>query len=172
MTPKERWRSVLAGRTPDRTPCDYWATAEVTRRLLRELECGSEPELWRRLGIDKCVSLAPRHPRAREDTWHIPSLFSVWGIETALIPYMDGLGAYEEAINPPLAAATTAGEIEGIPGRTPPIGTRARYAASACALPITRSWAPPTSRSTCIAGCGAWSRLWKTWSPTPPSPRP
>ncbi len=112
MTPKQRWCALLEGRAPDKVPCDYWGTAEVTRRLLQDLRCSSEPELWRKLGIDKCVFLAPKHPRAREDTWHIPSLFSVWGVETALVPYMDGLGVYEEAVNPPLAGARSVKEIE------------------------------------------------------------
>ena len=72
---------MLNGGRADRVPCDYWATAEVTRRLLGELGCASERELWEALDIDKCVFLAPKHPRAKEDTWHITSLFSVWNIE-------------------------------------------------------------------------------------------
>jgi len=105
--------AVLEGRPPDRTPCDYWATSDVTRRLLDDLRCSSERELWEKLGVDKCVFLSPRHPGAREDSWHISSLYSVWNIETVLVPYMDGLGAYEEAVNPPLANARTVREIEG-----------------------------------------------------------
>ena len=115
MTPKQRWSAFFRGERPDRFPCDYWGTAEVTRRLLVDLQCRSEPEMWKALGIDKCVFLAPRHPRAKEDTWHIPSLFSIWNIKTALIPYLDGLGAYEEAIDPPLANANTIAEVNGFP---------------------------------------------------------
>jgi uroporphyrinogen decarboxylase len=103
---------MLNGERPDRFPCDYWATDEVTRRLLSDLQCNSERDLWEALGVDKCIFLAPTHPRAREQTWHIPSLFSIWNIETVLVPYMDGLGVYEEAVNPPLADATTVAEIE------------------------------------------------------------
>jgi uroporphyrinogen decarboxylase len=115
MTPRERWLALLDGKRPDRVPCDYWATAEVTRRLLGELGCRSERELWEALDIDKCIFLAPRHLRAKEDTWHIPSLFSVWNIETALVPYMDGLGVYEEAVNPPLAQVRERCELESFP---------------------------------------------------------
>ena len=53
MTPRERWRAVLLGQTPDRVPCDYWATAEVTERLMRELGCATTRALWERLGIDQ-----------------------------------------------------------------------------------------------------------------------
>lgn len=112
MTPKERWRAVLDGRRPDRTPCDYWATDEVTRRLLADLQCGSEAELWRALDVDKCIFLAPRNPQATETTWHMPSLFSVWHIRTKIIPYLDGLGAYEEAVDPPLGGVTRLEELD------------------------------------------------------------
>ena len=57
MTPRERWLAVLDGCTPDRVPCDYWATAEVTQRLLRDLGCADEAALWQRLGIDECVGV-------------------------------------------------------------------------------------------------------------------
>lgn len=119
MTPRERWLAAVSGQAPDRVPCDYWGTGEVTGRLLRDLGCRSERELWQKLEIDKCIFLAPRHPRATEDTWHIPSLFSVWGIPTALVPYMDGLGAYEEAVDPPLADAQTVADIERHPWPDP-----------------------------------------------------
>lgn len=115
MTPRARWRLLLQGGRPDRVPCDYWGTAEVTARLLSDLGCHTERELWKALDIDKCVFLAPRHPRAREDTWHIPSLFSVWNIETAMVPYMDGLGVYEEAVNPPLSGVKEPAELEDFP---------------------------------------------------------
>jgi uroporphyrinogen decarboxylase len=112
VTPKERWLALFRGGAPDHPPCDYWGTAEVTAQLLRDLQCATERDLWRALAIDKCIFLAARHPRAAEDTWHTPSLFSVWGVETRLVPYLDGRGCYEEAVNPPLAAAETAADIE------------------------------------------------------------
>ena len=39
MTPRERWLSLLNNETPDRIPTDYWATPEVTQRLMRDLRC-------------------------------------------------------------------------------------------------------------------------------------
>jgi len=112
MNAKQRWRAVMRGERPDRPVSDFWGTAELTTRLKADLGCKTDIELWSRLGIDKCIYLAPAHPKASEDTWHIPSLFSIWGVETVQIPYMDGLGFYEEAVNPPLAAATTVKDIE------------------------------------------------------------
>jgi hypothetical protein len=69
MTPRERWLVILQGRCPDRVPCDYWGTPEVTERLLRELACSSERELWERLGVDRMARVAALHPEAREKTW-------------------------------------------------------------------------------------------------------
>ncbi len=102
----------MRGERPGRPVSDFWGTAELTARLRSDLGCSSDTELWARLGIDKCIYLAPAHPKAAEDTWHIPSLFSVWGVETVQIPYMDGLGFYEEAVNPPLANAATVKDIQ------------------------------------------------------------
>ncbi len=115
MTSRERWRTLFAGEEPDRTPCDYWGTGEVTARLLRDLRCVTEAELWKCLGVDKCIHLSPHHPRAAEDNWHMQSLFSIWQIGTARISYGDGLGEYEEAVVNPLAAARGVDDVERFP---------------------------------------------------------
>jgi uroporphyrinogen decarboxylase len=112
MTSRDRWLAFFQGERPDRIPCDYWGTAEVTNRLLKDLGCATERELWRCLSIDKCIYLAPKYPRAKEETWHTPSLFSVWQIETRLVPYGDGLGVYEEVARSPLASANSVADIE------------------------------------------------------------
>ena len=71
----------------------------------------SEPS-GRRLGIDKLVPVHSVHPLAIEDTWHTQSLWSIWHIEVTKVPYGDGLGSYEEAVNNPLANAETAADVE------------------------------------------------------------
>ena len=110
MTPRERWKAVLEGRHPDRLPCDYWGTAEVTARLLRDLHCADERALWKCLGVDKCIHLAPRHPRALETDWHLQSLFSIWGIETREVAY--DTGVYREVVRGPLEAAESIADVE------------------------------------------------------------
>jgi len=112
MTPRERWLATLAGKRPNRVACDYWATAEVTCRLMRELGCADEGALWERLGVDKCIHLAPVHPAARERNWDAQSLFSIWHVETRAVSYGDGIGEYEEDAFHPLAAAETVADIE------------------------------------------------------------
>jgi uroporphyrinogen decarboxylase len=110
MNPRERWRAVLDGRAPDKPPCDYWGTAEVTARLKRDLNCEDDRALWRCLGIDKCIHLAPRHPRAAESDWHLQSLFSIWGIETRDVDY--GSGVYREVVRGPLESVETVEDVE------------------------------------------------------------
>jgi len=110
MTPRERWRATLDGHAPDRPSCDYWGTAEVTARLKQDLNCPDDRALWECLGIDKCIHLAPRHPRAAESDWHLQSLFSIWGIETCEIGYDSGV--YREVVRGPLESAESPADIE------------------------------------------------------------
>jgi uroporphyrinogen decarboxylase len=110
MTTRDRWQALFAGEP--QILCDYWATAEVTDRLRRELDCASERALFERLGIDKLVLLGPTHAKAKEDTWHTPSLWSMWHVEVTNITYGEGLGVYEEASTNPLAYAETAADVE------------------------------------------------------------
>jgi uroporphyrinogen decarboxylase len=112
MTPRGRWYALMRGERPDRVPCDYWGTAEITCRLKRDLGCATDRQLWERLGVDKLVQLTPRHPRSTESTWHLQSHFSVWGIGIRQVPYADGLGSYEEAVGHPLAAAGSVAGVE------------------------------------------------------------
>jgi uroporphyrinogen decarboxylase len=119
MTPRERWMALFRGERPDRVPCDYWGTSEITGRLKRDLACATDRALWKLLGIDKCVFLGARHPRAKEDTWHLPSLFSLFGIETRPIEYGDGLGVYEEIAKAPLEKAETISDIDSCPWPDP-----------------------------------------------------
>ena len=131
LTPRDRWLALFAGET--RTLCDYWATAEVTKRLCSELRCTSERALWERLGIDKLVLLGPSHPLAKEDTWHIQSLWSIWHVEVTNIAYGDGLGTYEEAASNPLANAESPADVERFAWPDPALfdteGMRAKCAA-------------------------------------------
>lgn len=112
MTARERWLALCEGRTPDRTPCDYWGTAEVTASLMCELGCDTERELWQRLGVDRLVRVAPLHPRAKEKTWYIQSLYSVWGIGTREVTYCGGAGTYIESVSHPLSAAVSIADVE------------------------------------------------------------
>lgn len=112
MTPRERWMALFEGRRPDRAPCDYWGTPEVTARLLRELNCASERELWERLGVDRMARVAAVHPRAAENTWYVQSLYSIWHVGTRVVEYAGGAGSYIESVTHPLAGARTVEDVD------------------------------------------------------------
>lgn len=119
MTPRQRWLAFWNGQPLDRVPCDFCGSADVTNRLLADLGCRSEHELWIALQIDKCICVAPHNPRVKELNWLTPSWFSIWNIESALIPYMDGLGVYCEAVSTPLAFARDVSQIASFPWPDP-----------------------------------------------------
>jgi uroporphyrinogen decarboxylase len=107
MTPRERWLTILAGGTPDRIPTDYWATDEVTARLLKELGCRDQEELYVRLNIDGVYTVFPertvRHHPDDPEADH-------WGVRRRPVEY--GTGSYEEFANHPLEKMESAREID------------------------------------------------------------
>jgi uroporphyrinogen decarboxylase len=106
MTPRERWLALFAREKPDRIPTDYWATPEVTNRLLKELKCADVEELYERLHIDGVVKIEPPHR-----TNHHPEdpLADIWGLRRKWINY--GAGEYDEFDNHPLANVTTVEDV-------------------------------------------------------------
>lgn len=109
MTPRERWQARLAGRTTDRLPTDYWATEEVTRRLLRDLNIENPDALFRRLRIDRLHTVSPRHTGPKVGGRDL------WGLARVAKEYAGGAGSYDEVVENPLAAATTLAEVNTYP---------------------------------------------------------
>jgi uroporphyrinogen decarboxylase len=106
MTPRQRWLALLAGRKPDRIPTDYWATDEVTVRLLQELGCATREDLFCALNIDAPVKLSPgRTATAHPDD----SEADEWGVRWKSVDY--GAGSYLEESSHPLADATSAKDV-------------------------------------------------------------
>jgi len=105
MTPRERWLAVLKGQKSDRVPMDYWATEEATKRLMSYLKCSSEEELFKRLHIDRVITVQPKYigPSLPEDT-------DIFGCCFQIISY--GAGVYRECIYHPLAKYKTGEEIK------------------------------------------------------------
>ncbi|MFA5864714.1 MAG: uroporphyrinogen decarboxylase family protein [Phycisphaerae bacterium] len=108
MTPRERWLALLNKEKPDRIPTDYHGTWEVTQRLVRELSCADEQELFENLHIDVPTVLDAGRTVPTRDTET-----DIWGIRYAKVDY--GVGVYEEAVCHPLADATTVKEIHAYP---------------------------------------------------------
>ena len=107
MTPRQRWVSLLEGRRPDRIPTDYQATAEVTARLLRDLQCADEPALWRKLNVDKRMYVCPRPTRGDRDD----DPTDMWGVRYKNVDY--GAGHYLTPVGYPLADVQSPDDVHG-----------------------------------------------------------
>jgi len=110
MNPRERWLALLRGEKPERIPTDYWATDEVTYRLMRELHCRNIEELYEKLHIDGLIKIEPPplnagHPEDPQE--------DIWGIRRKIADY--GAGQYEEFETHPLALVKTPEEIQKYP---------------------------------------------------------
>jgi uroporphyrinogen decarboxylase len=114
MTPRERWLALFAGEKPDRVPTDYWATAEVTKRLLEDLRCADTDALYERLHIDGLDAIgAPR------TVHHFPGddQADIWGVRYRTVNY--GSGTYSEVANHPLADMTRVEQVDEYPWPSP-----------------------------------------------------
>ena len=109
MTPRQRWLAVLGRKATDRIPTDYWGTPEATAKLMAELKCADEDALFRRLSVDRphWIWSELHDPRDRG-----PNAGDVWGVKTRRVEYAGGVGAYDEVVDPPLAAMETAEELK------------------------------------------------------------
>lgn len=105
MTPRERWLAVLNREKPDRVPMDYWATPEMTRKLLRFLGCEDVRRLAERLHIDLVRSVSPHYvgPSLPEGT-------DPFGCRSETVDY--GTGRYGECVFHPLEKYQSVEEIE------------------------------------------------------------
>jgi uroporphyrinogen decarboxylase len=104
MSPRERWLAVLNRQTPDRVPMDIWITPEAAENLQRCLGCDWEGVL-KRLRIDTPVTVAGRYVGPP-----LPDGADMWGVRCKRVQY--GAGAYDEAVNAPLAGYGSVDEIE------------------------------------------------------------
>lgn len=105
MTPKERWLAVLQRKTPDRVPMDYWGTDEAMDSLMRHLRCDDPWDVFRRLHIDRVVTVAPGYVGP-----HLPGDGDVFGCRYRNVYY--GSGFYRECVHYPLAHYESVAEIE------------------------------------------------------------
>ena len=113
MTPRERWTAVLNREEPDRIPTDFWSTPEVLDRLMRDLGCRTEDDLWRMLHIDRAHVVEGRYAGPE-----IPG-GNIWRIKHQVQEYGEGQGTYEEVSISPLADMQEPEELEDFPWPSP-----------------------------------------------------
>ena len=105
MTSRERWLALLHHQKPDHVPLDYWATPEITQKLMSHLGCVTFHELMEKLHVDYLVSVAPRYVGPS-----LPKNKDVFGIGYRDINF--GTGIYSEAVDHPLSHYSSIGEIK------------------------------------------------------------
>ena len=106
MTPKERVRTALSRREPDRVPVNYLCNPGIDRRLKRHFGLDEQDNdgLLRALGVDfRCVSAPYAGPRLHPE---VPGrqVDACWGIRTRWIEHESG--GYWDYCDFPLRAAT------------------------------------------------------------------
>lgn len=116
MTARERWLAVLNRKKPDRIPMDYWATPEATRRVMKYLKCEDEETLFKRLHIDRVITVWPKYIGPSERSGFIePAVGSAISVDVYQCGFREvsyGTGAYQECTYHPLANYKTVKEIE------------------------------------------------------------
>jgi uroporphyrinogen decarboxylase len=105
MTSRERWLAVLTRQTPDRVPMDYWATEEMSKKLVGALGCEDLDEALVKLNVDRPLTVGPSYVGPP-----VPEGYDVFGLQYREVDY--GTGTYAECINAPLSAYETVDEIE------------------------------------------------------------
>ena len=140
MTPRERWQAVLSGSGPTGSLVTSGEPLR-SRTALRRTSAGrTERDLWERLGVDKLIFLAPRHPRETVHTWHIPSQFEVWHVGCKYV--LTKARTYLEDVIHPLRKRRQFPTSSNSTGLIPASGIRTMCARSAqvVGLPHYRSY--------------------------------
>ena len=103
--PRERWDAILERKQSDRPPLDYWATDEVTTKLMKYLKVDTLRALYEKLEIDVPFKVEPQYtgPPLSPDE-------DVFGCKFRDVDY--GTGSYRECIYHPLADYKSVEEIE------------------------------------------------------------
>jgi uroporphyrinogen decarboxylase len=109
MSPRERVKTAIDHRAPDRVPFDYWSVPEVTRKLQSFLQVNTEEELLRLLGVDiRAVTadyIGPGMKTLPDGTY-----FNDMGARKRKV--INPFGTHEEYVGFPLAEYQTVSEIE------------------------------------------------------------
>ncbi|MBM4031857.1 MAG: hypothetical protein FJ291_08745 [Planctomycetes bacterium] len=111
---RQRVALALAHREPDRVPIDYWATPEITARLLRHFGLSSEEQLLQHFDVDFRYIDGPRYigppsdPGRNEDHWGVPRV-------RVHVGSGDRATSYWEVVQFPLQRAASVEEVLAYP---------------------------------------------------------
>ncbi len=117
MTSRERVSLALAHKEPDRVPIDYWASGEITGRLLKRFGYSTLEQLLNRFDVDFRYIDGPRYIGPEPAVHADGSVEDHFGVPRLRVSVGTGenTGAYLEAVNFPLADAKSIEEIRDYP---------------------------------------------------------
>ncbi len=113
MTCRDRVLAAVAHQSPDRLPRDYWATPEVTERLLAHLRLPDREALLRHFGFDlryvEGPSFVGQGLRRHDDG----SVEDLWGVRRRAVSVArrEYQWTYQHVVQSPLAAAETPADV-------------------------------------------------------------
>ena len=116
MTSRERVSLALAHQEPDRAPIDYWASAEITGRLLKHFGFSTLKQLLNHFDVDFRYIDGPRYIGPEPEVHADGSVEDHFGVPRVRVNVGAGenTGAYLEAVNFPLAHAKSVEEIRDL----------------------------------------------------------
>jgi len=124
MVHRERVLKSLAHVEADRVPWDYWATREVTARLLKGLSLADEEALLRFLDVDFRYVLGPSHAGQAGTNSGDELVQDSWGVvrKKMTVKSGDGSWAYSHVQCSPLENMGSVAEVDGYPHWPSPEG--------------------------------------------------
>ncbi len=113
MTHRDRVLTAVAHRRPDRLPRDYWATPEVTARLLTHLGLPDREALLRHFGFDLRTVEGPSCVGQSFRRYPDGSVEDLWGVRRLpkTVTGGDYTWTYQHVVEAPLSQARNAAEI-------------------------------------------------------------
>ncbi len=117
MDARERVALALAHKESDRVPIDYWATAEITAKLLDRFGLSSREELLTHLDVDFRYIDGPAYIGPEPIVRHDGSVEDHWGVPRVRVEVGSGeqTSAYRDVIDFPLVGAGSLEEIRDYP---------------------------------------------------------
>lgn len=114
MNSKERVFTIVNHNETDRVPFDYWASPEVTSRLLKELGLNNEEELLKYLDVDLRYIRGPSYAGQEMKKYDDGTVEDLWGVRRRImIIEKDGYKwTYKHVASSPLEHITDTKEID------------------------------------------------------------
>lgn len=109
MDSRQRVETALAHKEPDRVPFDYWATPEITGKLMEYFSLCSEEELLEKLDIDFRYIPGPIYTKSNKAVREDGTIEDHWGVPRKKV--QAGHGSYWEVTEFPLGEASSLEEI-------------------------------------------------------------